>query len=178
VSHATIECKLRPRVDSYKLCFTAQIGQIFSEVPASVVETGLQKGRRAAMKPGQRFLAPNIQDLELKPGECVVDKVVGVEMSDVGRRYKLKWQGYRGQDSREREVNLAGARTPVEEFLFVLEEPMPDIEVFKGDKRGRQKITTSITQKKKKKKKEKSVVDEKAAKRHKSELKNDLIFRG
>ena len=176
MSHATIECKLRPRVDSYKRCFAAQIGQIFSEVPASVVETGLQKGWRAAMKPGQRFLAPNIQDLELEPGEYVVDKVVGVEMSDVGRRYKVRWQGYLGQDSWEREVNLAGARTSVEEFWFALEEPMPDSEVFRKNKRGRQKITTSITQKKKKK--EKIVVDEKAAKRHKSELKNDLIFRG
>ena len=177
MSRATIECKLRPRVDSYKLCFTAQIGQIFSEVPASVVETGLQKGRRAAMKPGQRFLAPNIQDLELKPGECVVDKVVGVEMSDVGRRYKVKWQVYLGQDSWESEVNLADVRTSVEGFWFALEEPMPDSGVFRGNKRRRQKITTSITQKKKKKK-EKIVVDEKAAKRHKSELKNDLIFRG
>jgi hypothetical protein len=55
---------------------------------------------------------------------------------------------------------------------------MPDSEVFRKNKRGRQKITTSITQKKKKKKEEKIVVDENAAKRHKSELKNDLIFRG
>ena len=74
-------------------------------------------------------------------------------------------------------MNLAGARASVEEFWFALEEPMPDSEVFRGNKRGRQKITTSITQKKKKKTKEKIVVDEKATNRHKSELKNDLIFR-
>ena len=105
-----------------------------------------------------------------------MDKVVGVEISDVGRRYKVRWQGYLGQDSWEREVNLAGARASVEEFWFALEEPMPDSEVFRKNKRGRQKITTSITQKKEKKKKEeKIVVDEKAAKRHKSELKNDNI---
>ena len=72
-------------------------------------------------------------------------------------------------------MNLAGARASVEEFWFALEEPMPDSEVSRGNKRGRQKITTSITQKKKKKKKEKIVVDEKAAKRHKSELKNDFF---
>ena len=77
---------------------------------------------------------------------------------------------------RERGENLAGARAgqaAVEELWIALEEPMPDSEVFRKNKRGRQKITTSITQKKKKKKKkkEKIVVDEKAAKRHKSELK-------
>ena len=54
LSRTRIECKLRPRVDSYKRRFAAQIGQIFSEVPASVVEIGLQRGWRAAMKPGQR----------------------------------------------------------------------------------------------------------------------------
>jgi hypothetical protein len=90
-SSARIECKLRPRVDSYKRCFAAQIGQIFSEVPVSVVEIGLQRGWRAAMKPGQRSLAPNTQDTELKPGEYVVDNVVGVEVPDVGRRYKVRW---------------------------------------------------------------------------------------
>ena len=104
--------------------------------------------------------------------------MVGVEMSDVGRRYKVRWQGYLGQDSWEREENLAGARAAVEEFWIALEEPMPDNEVFRKNKRGRQKIETSITKKKKQKKREKIIVDEKAAKRHKSELKNDLIFRG
>ena len=39
-------------------------------------------------------------------------------------------------------------------------------------------MSTTKDKKKKKKKKEKIVVDEKAAKRHKSELKNDLIFQG
>ena len=80
-----------------------------------------------------------------------MDKVVGVEMSDVGRRYKVRWQGYQGQDSWEREVNLAGARATVEEFWSALEEPMPDSEVFRKDKRGRQKmsIVTSSTKKKK-----------------------------
>ena len=47
-----------------------------------------------------------------------MDKVVGVEMSDVGRRYKVRvrWLGYMGHDSWEREVNLAGARAAVEDF--------------------------------------------------------------
>ena len=167
-----------PRLDSYKRCFKAQIEHIFSEVPASVVETGLQKGWRAAMKPGQRFLAPNMCLDTIPMGEHLVEKVVGVEMSDVGRRYKVRWQGYLGQESWEGEENLVGARAAVEEFWIALEEPMPDSEVFRKNKRGRQKIEASITKKKKQKKRGEIVVDEKAAKRHKSELKNDLIFRG
>ena len=78
-------------------------------------------------------MAPNIHDTELKPGEHVVDKVVGVEiveMSEAGRRYKARWLGYLGQDSWEREVNLAGARAAVEDFWIALEEPMPDSEVM------------------------------------------------
>jgi len=64
-----------------------------------VVEIGLQKIWKAAMKPGQRYLAPNIQIPKLKAGEYFVEKIVGVEMSDAGRRYKGVWQGYLGQDS-------------------------------------------------------------------------------
>jgi len=111
-------------------------------------------------------------------GEHLVEKVVGVEMSDVGRRYKVRWLGYLGQDSWEREVNLAaclaGARAAVEDFWIALEEPMPDSEVLGKHKRDRQMIANSTNQKKK----EKIVVDEKAAKRHKSEIKKDLIFKG
>ena len=55
---------------------------------------------------------------------------------------------------------------------------MPDSEVFRKNARSRQKIASSATVCKKQKKKEKIVVDEKAAKRHKSELKTDLTFRG
>jgi hypothetical protein len=83
--------------------------------------------------------------------------------------------GYLGQDSWEREVNLAGARAAVEDFWIALEEPMPDSEVLRKHKRSRQMIANSTNQKKKKK--EKIVVDEKAAKRHKSQIKKDLIFR-
>ena len=32
------------------------------------------------------------------------------------RKYKVRWQGYPGQDSWEKEVNVAGARAAVEEF--------------------------------------------------------------
>ena len=133
------------------------------------------------MKPGQRSLAPNTQDTEPKPGEYVVDKVVGVEMSDVGRRYKVRWLGYLGHDPWGKEVNLAaclaGARAAIEDFWIALEEPMPDSEVLRNHKRGRQMIANSTNQEKKKKK-EKIVVDEKAATRHKSEIKKDIIFRG
>ena len=50
-----------------------------------------------------------------------------------------------------------------------------DSEVFRKNERGKQKIPTPTTARKKK-----IVVDEKAAKRHKSELmlKNDLMFSG
>ena len=106
---ARIESKFRPRLDSYKRSFAAQMGSVFGELPASVVEIGLQKSWRAAMKPGQRFLAPNLQISKLKAGEYFVEKIVGVEESDDGRKYKVRWQGYPGQDSWEREVNVAGA---------------------------------------------------------------------
>ena len=82
---------------------------------------------------------------------------------------------------RERGENLAGARAgqaAVEELWIALEEPMPDSEVFRKNKQGRQKIEMSTSKKKKQKKRAQIVVDEEAAKRHKSELKNDLIFRG
>ena len=96
----------------------------------------MQKGWRAAMKPGhwQRFLAPNISVDTIPMGVHLVEKVVGVEMSDVGRRYKVRWQGYLGQDSWEREENLAGARAAVEEFWIALKEPMPNSEVFRKKK--------------------------------------------
>ena len=58
--------------------------------------------------------------------------------------------------------NVAGARAAVEEFWLVLGEPMPESEVFRKNKRWKQK----------------NVIDRKGAKRHKSELQNDLIFRG
>ena len=48
-----------------------------------------------------------------------------------GGTYKVRWQGYLGQDSWEREENLAGAWAAVEEFWVALEEPMPDSEVFR-----------------------------------------------
>ena len=91
---AKIVSECTPRLDSFKRCFKAQIEHIFSEVPASVVEIGLQKGWRAAMKPGQRFLAPNMFLDTIPKGEYLVRKVVGVEVPDVGRRHKVRWQGY------------------------------------------------------------------------------------
>ena len=90
---ARIESKFRPRMDSYKWSFAAQMGAVFGELPASVVETGLQQSWRAAMKPGQRFLAPKPQVSKLKAGEYFVEKIVGVEESEVGRKYS-EWQGY------------------------------------------------------------------------------------
>ena len=51
------------------------------------------------MEPGQRYLAPKPQVLKLKAGEYFVEKIVGVEESEVGRKYKVRWQGYPGQDS-------------------------------------------------------------------------------
>ena len=50
------------------------------------------------------------------------------EMSDAGIKYKVRWQGYLGQDSWERGVNLAGARVAMEEFWIALEELMSDSE--------------------------------------------------
>ena len=46
------------------------------------------------MKPGQRFLAPNMFLDTIPKGEYLVRKVVGVEVPDVGRRHKVRWQGY------------------------------------------------------------------------------------
>ena len=51
----------------------------------------------------------------------MVEKIIGVEESDVGRKYKVRWQGYPGQDSWEREVNVTGARASVEEFWLALD---------------------------------------------------------
>ena len=90
----------------------------------------------------------------------------------VGLRYKVLWQGYPGHDSWERKINVVGARGAVEDFWAALQEPMPESEVFRKNKRCRQKLVVV------KQKKQKIVVDEKAAKRHKSELKKDLMFRG
>ena len=74
------------------------------------------------------------------------------------------------QYTREREinVNVAGARGAVEDFWAALQEPTPESvsEVFRKNKRSRHK-----------QKKQKIVVDENATKRHKSELKKDLVFR-
>ena len=97
-------------MDSYERLFAAQMGKVFGAVAPSVVKIGLPKSRKAAMKPGERYLAPNIQvsQLALKAGEYFVEKIVGVEMSDAGRRYKVVWQGYLGEDSWERETNGAG----------------------------------------------------------------------
>jgi hypothetical protein len=77
-----------------------------------------------------------------------------VEESEAGRKYKVRWQGYTSQDSWEREVNVAGARASVAEFWLALDEPMPESEVFRKNKRWKQKIE----------------IDKKAEKRHKSEL--------
>ena len=57
----------------------------------------------------KEVIRSTIPHTELKSGECVVYKVVGVEMSDASRRYKVRWLGYLGQVSWEREVNLAAA---------------------------------------------------------------------
>ena len=78
--------------------------------------------------------------------------------------------GERGEPCRCESCRLA-----IEEFWIALEESMPDSEVFRKNERGKQKIPTPTTARKKK-----IVVDEKAAKRHKSELmlKNDLMFSG
>ena len=84
------------------------------------MEIGLQKGSRAATRPGQRFLAPNMFLDTIPKGEYLVGRVVGVEVSNVGSRYKVRWPGYLGQDSWEREENLAGARVAVEEFTALL----------------------------------------------------------
>ena len=75
-----------------------------------------------------------------------MNKVVGVEMSDVGRRYQVRWLGYLGQVSWEREMILAGARVGVEDLWIALEEPMLDSEVFRKNKRGTQNIANSTTQ--------------------------------
>ena len=97
------------------------------------------------MKSGLRFVAPDTS-LDTKPMDGhLVERVVWMEMSDVGWRYKVRWQGYLGHDSWKREENLAGARAAVEEFWIAFEEPMPDSEVFRKNKLGRQKIQTSIT---------------------------------
>ena len=101
------------------------------------------------LKPGQRFLAPNLHISKLKAGEYFVEKIVGVEESNDGRKYKVRGRGYPGQDSWDREVNVAGATAAVEEFWLTLGEPMPESEVFRN-KRWKQKI----------------VIDKKATKRH------------
>ena len=114
------------------------MGAVFGELPASVVETDLQQSWRAAMKPGQRFLAPKPQVSKLKVGEYFVEKLIGVDYSEVGRKYKVRWQGYLDQDSWEGEVNVhvaSRARASAEEFWLALDQPMPESEVFRKNKR-------------------------------------------
>ena len=125
------------------------------------MEIGLQKSWRAAMKPRQRYLAPNIQILKLKAGEHFVEKIVnvGVEKSDAGRRYKVVWQGYPGQDSYswERIINVVGAKGAVEDFWAVCPprtKLIPESEVLRKNKRSRYKLVV-VTSKKQK------IVDEK-----------------
>jgi hypothetical protein len=66
----------------------------------------------------------------------------------------------------ELEVHAVG------DFWATLQEPMPESEVFRKNKRSRHKLVVV------KQKKQKIVVHEKATKRYKSELKKDLVFRG
>ena len=65
-------------------------------------------------------------------------------MSDTGRRYTVVWQGYLGQDPWEREINVAGARGAVEDFWAALQEPMPESEVFRKNKRSRQVLCCAL----------------------------------
>ena len=55
-------------------------------------------------------------------------------------KYKVSWQGYPGQESWERGVNVAGARASVEEFWLAFDQQMPESEVFRKNKRWKQMI--------------------------------------
>ena len=82
----------------------------------------------------------NFQMSKPKAGECFVEKIVGVEDSDDSRKCKVRWQGCPGQDSWEREVNVAGARAAIEESWLTLGEPMPESEVFRKKKDEKKRL--------------------------------------
>ena len=54
------------------------------------------------MKPGQRYLAPNIQISKLKAGEYFVEKIVGVEILHTFSFFHFSF-------SREKELRVCGA---------------------------------------------------------------------
>ena len=96
----------------YERGFAAQIGQVFGEVPPSVVDIGLQKSWRAAMKPGQRYLAPNVQISKLKAGFSFVEKIL---MPEGGT--KLCGKGIRISCLRERKSSaIESPRSTVDRY--------------------------------------------------------------
>ena len=115
------------RLDSFGRSFEGQMDAILNKVPGHVLSKGLEEGWRAALKAGQRALGGTVpaKQVKLKEGVYVVQKLVGVEESKLGRRYKVVWAGWPGEDSWEREGNLVGAEEMVSAFWCLLGEPIP-----------------------------------------------------
>jgi hypothetical protein len=116
----------RLRLDNSQRSFGGQMDSIFNKISKEILEEGFAKGWSAAMKPGQRFLGGSRKlDVGIKKDHYAVRRVIGVENSDAGRRYKVVWAGDEnfGKDSWEKESNLVGAEEAVLEFWFALGEP-------------------------------------------------------
>lgn len=124
----------RARLDSFGRSFEGQMDAILNKVPEHVLSKGLEEGWRAALKAGQRALGGTVYAKQVKMKEgvtvYVVQKVVGVEQSELGRRYKVVWAGWPGEDSWEREENLVGAEEMVSAFWCLFGEPIPSDSVL------------------------------------------------
>ena len=100
---------------------------VLGKVPQETLTQGLKEGWRVAMKSGQRALGGSgqVQKFKLQSDQWEVKRVIGAEESSLGRRYKVAWLNFPGEDSWEREENLVGAEEAVCEFWSMIGEPTP-----------------------------------------------------
>jgi hypothetical protein len=154
-----LENQQHHRLDGYIRSFGGQMNAIFNKVPADILQQGIEDGWKSAMKPGQRFLGGSRHGNEctLKSGVFEVERVIGFEESVAGRRYQVKWKGYKGEGTWEAEKNLIGAERAVSEFWVKWGEEQPE-GVLKSVKRKR--------------------TNEDIARSYEAQMNQDLMFRG
>jgi hypothetical protein len=159
----------RCRVDSFQRSVTGQMATIFSKIPEDILQLGLEKGWNAAMKPGQRFLASSkVVAVKLRENEFFVERVIGTDITEVGRRYKVVWKGY-SEVTWEREANLMNSKDAVVQFWLEFGEEMPESMIFKCQKqKQKQKQHRNLSK----------GTDKVATKKYEEQMKKDLMFRG
>jgi hypothetical protein len=96
------------RLDGYIRSFGGQMNTIFNKVPADILQQGMQDGWKSVMKSGQRFLggSRHVKESALKKGVFEVQKVIGYEESELGKRYLVVWKGFPGEDSWQQVSNF------------------------------------------------------------------------